>query len=309
MRVTAVTYPASAEEWNPKPSETGMPVMPSLPDPLPRRPLRQLGEGVAPRHFDPLGCLVDVGTAEGGGRLREPRPHSRPLADAAGRAGSAHVKSGCMCAVASFGRARPRLRMPLSGLGLYHGLRGCCTAPEPEAVTGATPLWRCPVRASRRVGMCTSRTPSPEGRSRPSVPCGKAIEAAFRGRLRNRNVGVSVTAGAKGPPGHCWTAKAPPANRVVTVTPAAPTDGWTANACSAASKRRSTPFPEGSLVRERPVEARGRGCENTLGPTPHRALGEAGRSRHGPCGPCATGHRVAKAARQCRFGGKPSASV
>ena len=32
--------------------------------------------------------------------------------------------------------------------------------------------------------MYTSRTPSPEDRSRPSVPCGKAIEPAFRARLR-----------------------------------------------------------------------------------------------------------------------------
>ena len=39
--------------------------------------------------------------------------------------------------------------------------------------TGATPLFRCPVRASRRVGMCTSRTPSSGGRSRPSVPAGR----------------------------------------------------------------------------------------------------------------------------------------
>ena len=53
------------------------------------------------------------------------------------------------------------------------------------------------------------------------------------------------------------------------------------------------PFPEGSLVLERPVEAGGRGCENTLVPTPHRALGEAGRSSHGTCRRCATAHPAA----------------
>ena len=45
--------------------------------------------------------------------------------------------------------------------------------------TGATPHSRCPVRASRRVGMCTSRTPPPRGSlpvqqslaGRPSASC------------------------------------------------------------------------------------------------------------------------------------------
>ena len=67
---------------------------------------------------------------------------------------------------------------------------GCATAtrfadvePGLKAVDGSD-LWRCPVRASRRVGMCTSRTPSAPGRSRSINPCGKAIEPAFRSWLR-----------------------------------------------------------------------------------------------------------------------------
>ena len=60
------------------------------------------------------------------------------------------------------------------------------------------------------------------------------------------------------------------------------------------------PFPEGSLVRERPLEAGGASCENTLGPTPHRALGEGGRSSHGTCRRCATAHPAAVPPRRCR---------
>ena len=44
--------------------------------------------------------------------------------------------------------------------------------------TGATRVFRCPVRASRRVGMCTSRTPSAPGRSRPISPCRKATASS-----------------------------------------------------------------------------------------------------------------------------------
>ena len=66
---------------------------------------------------------------------------------------------------------------------------GCTTAGgapmpirAPRPWTGATRVFRCPVRASRRVGMCTSRTPSAPGRSRSISPCRKAV--ARRGRQR-----------------------------------------------------------------------------------------------------------------------------
>ena len=65
---------------------------------------------------------------------------------------SAHVKSRCMCAERRFGRARPRLRMSLSGFRLHHGPRGSCAAREPEAVAGATHLFRCLLWHLRRLG-------------------------------------------------------------------------------------------------------------------------------------------------------------
>ena len=86
-----------------------------------------------------------------GGRKERGAPErlGRPLVGlwtrVRGRAGTAHVKQTCMCAKSRFGRARPRLRMSLYGLWLYHLLRGARAGPEPEAVTGATPLFRCPV--------------------------------------------------------------------------------------------------------------------------------------------------------------------
>ena len=57
---------------------------------------------------------------------------------------------------------------------------------------------------------------------------------------------------------------------------------------SAASMRRSTPFPEGSLLRERPPEGRGEGCENTPGPEPVPSPRAGGSPLHGPGGSCAT---------------------
>ena len=210
-------------------------------------------------------------------------------------------------------RARkPRCRVRTADFACRLPACGCVTASgapmpirAPRTWMGATPRFRCPVRASRRVGMCTSRTPSPEGSLRSISPCGKAIEPAFRGWLppegRSRADGSGRKpkcwsqrkARAKGPPGRVGPQGLVRRMAWRRVTPAAPTDRWTANACSAASTRRWTPFQEGSLVRERPVEAGGRGCENTLGPTPHRALGEAGRSRHGTCRRCATAHPAA----------------
>ena len=49
--------------------------------------------------------------------------------------------------------------MPFAGLQLHHGLRGGCAAPEPEAVTGATPL---PGRlACHGGGLGCARHPNP----------------------------------------------------------------------------------------------------------------------------------------------------
>ncbi len=82
---------------------------------------------------------------------------------------SAHVKQTPMCANSRIGRACRRLRMSLSGLWLHHGLRGGCAAREPEAVTGATPLFRCPAWHLGGLG-CARHPNPPRGRSGPAVP-------------------------------------------------------------------------------------------------------------------------------------------
>ena len=157
--------------------------------------------------------------------------------------------------------------------------------------TGATRVFRCPVRASRRVGMCTSQ-PSAPGRSRPSVPCGKAIEPAFRGRLRNRNVGINVTQGRMDRP------------------VASDHKGSSGESRGDGDARRSDRRVDGERLLRRLEAAlnglparivgagatpgrRGRGCENTLASMPHQALGAGGRSRHGTRRRCATAHPAA----------------
>ena len=101
------------------------------------------------------------------------------------RARAAHVKRTPMCANSRFGRARRRLRMSLSGLWLYHGLRGGGAAPEPEAVVGATPLFRCLPWHLRRLG-CALHPNLRGGRSGPAIPCGKAIGQPRRTHVRSQ---------------------------------------------------------------------------------------------------------------------------
>ena len=50
-------------------------------------------------------------------------------------------------------------------------------------------------------------------------------------------------------------------------------------------------FPQGLMVRERPVEGGGRGVSFHLAPSPYRAFGEAGRSQPRLRAQCATGDR------------------
>lgn len=71
---------------------------------------------------------------------------------------------------------------------------------------------------------------------------------------------------------------------------------------SAASKRHYTAFRHGSVVRERPLVGRGRGCENILGPVPHQALGE-GRSPPRPKWLLRHGRPRSEAVRRCRASG------
>ena len=93
---------------------------------------------------------------------------------------SAHVKQTPMCAKPRIGRACRRLRMSLSGLWLHHGLRGGCAAREPEAVTGATPIFRCLVWHLGGLG-CAYHPNLPGGRSESISPLQegqRALEAA-----------------------------------------------------------------------------------------------------------------------------------
>ena len=52
------------------------------------------------------------------------------------------------------------------------------------------------------------------------------------------------------------------------------------------------PLPGGIVVAGATPGGRGRGVNFHLAPSPYRALGEGGRSRHGPSGPCATTDRA-----------------
>ena len=64
--------------------------------------------------------------------------------------------------------------------------------------TGATPLFGMPHTARRTVGMCTAIPPPPGVAPGPAIPCGKAIEPAFRGWLRPVRRGDRLRAGRGG---------------------------------------------------------------------------------------------------------------
>ena len=100
-----------------------------------------------------------------------------------------------MCAETPFARARLRLRISLSGSPLHHGLQRGRAAPEPEAVAGATPRFRCPVWHRGRLG-CVSPPNPPPGSLRTSSP----VREGQRGRAGGvpadrRDVGHGRTGG------------------------------------------------------------------------------------------------------------------
>ena len=80
------------------------------------------------------------------------------------------------------GRACRRLRMSLSGLWLHHGLRGGCAARKPEAVTGATHLFRCPVWHLGGLG-CALHPNLRGGSLRASNPMREGQTASRNGRV------------------------------------------------------------------------------------------------------------------------------
>ena len=223
-------------------------------------------QGEAPLPLDPLGFRAGVGAAEGWRPPPEPRPHSRQPAGVGGRAASAHVKSGCMCAAPSFGRARLRLRMPLYGFRLHHGLRGGCAAPEPEAGTGATHLLRCLVWHRRRLG-CALHPNLPGGSLRPSSPYGKVVEPDGTGdHVRDTRTETDIARGcSRGPARGPGCRDGDPARR-----PAWSRTGATAPAPVAASADAgSLCVPIGSQSRREHkgcLQNRGRGFAASRGP-------------------------------------------
>ncbi len=102
-----------------------------------------------------------------------------------------------MCANSRFGRACRRPRMSLAGLWLYHGLRGGCAAPEPEAVVGATHLFRCLLWHLRRLGCAlhpnlrggSLRASSPLREGQTASPDGARPGLGRRCRTARRSTG------------------------------------------------------------------------------------------------------------------------
>ena len=117
------------------------------------------------------------------------------------------MKHAWLCAKSRFGRACLRLRMSLSSLWLHHGLRGGCAAVEPEAVAGATPLFRCPLWHPGGLG-CALPSISPVGSLRASDPVREGQPAN-----RDGDVGTSiaqVVARDRGTTSPRWVTGAPP---------------------------------------------------------------------------------------------------
>ena len=101
--------------------------------------------------------------------------------------------------------------MSLSGLWLHHGLRGGCAAPEPEAVAGATPLFRCPVWHLGGLG-CARHPNLPGGRSESISPLQegqRALEAAasrLGGGVASATVSLSASC-PDSPPFRPWDSR------------------------------------------------------------------------------------------------------
>ncbi len=143
------------------------------------------GEGrcpFEPRHWPPRGCCAPLRTLGQGWRRPWTRALPRP--------------SRCDARPAPTSTPGDTLPSPSDS-----PMRGYSPALNTVDKWWGVPLFRCPVRASRRVGMCTSRTPSPgvapvhQSRAgRPSSPrsavgCVRAPKQsppAGRGRLRTR---------------------------------------------------------------------------------------------------------------------------
>ena len=98
------------------------------------------------------------------------------------------------------GRARSRFRKLLASLRLWRSRRSGRDERVFAAVAGSDPRVRHASYGTAD-GWDVHGNPTPAWVAPgPSVPCGKAIEPAFRGRVRNRHVGVNVMQGRMGRP-------------------------------------------------------------------------------------------------------------
>ena len=180
---------------------------------------------------------------------------------------------------------RPCVCGAVAGAGVTHG--------RLWPWTGATPVFGTPPTARRTVGMCTAIPPPPGVAPGPSVPCGKAIEPAFRGRLRNRNAGVNVIQGRM--------------DRLGASDHEGSGDGDARRSDGRVDGERWVRRLEAAL-NGLPARIAGAGatpgrraasCENTLAAMPHQALWAGGRSSHGPSLYCAAGPWATGATRRC----------
>ena len=192
------------------------------------------------------------------------------------------------------------------------------------------PHFSMPGVASGRVGMCTPSQPSPGVAPSPSVLCRKASARSKRlysdlaAGVTSATVSLSASPRCPTVPPTDWAAKpsrralrsgrrliavsGPRSLRVAGASDSGFARGQANRPAPLGQRRQSEEdrlirrrhtaafrmaFPQGYLVRERPLVGKGRACENTLGAMPHRALGEGGRYRHAPARSCATGNRAA----------------
>jgi len=96
-----------------------------------------------------------------------------------------------MCTESSFARASIRLRKSLCGLRLCHGLRGGRAAPQTEAVSVATHLFRCLLWHLRWLG-CALPSHPPRGSLR--------VHQSFAGRPEDAHGGGNPTPRQAGRP-------------------------------------------------------------------------------------------------------------
>ena len=152
-------------------------------------------------------------------------------------------------------------------------------SPAPRPVRAAAPEPRATASSSASVRSLGPRMHRP-------------VEAEPVVRVRNRNSAFNVPLRANGPPDRVGPRKARP--RIAWQRGRLPLRQMGGRRTLAPPPRSGArPLPGGISGSGATLGGGGASCENTLGPTPHRALGEGGRSSHGTCRRCATAHPAA----------------